>query len=282
VADSTGEVVSSATINAVATATHPQPGAQPDDPNDQGQIYNLNLLLPGPGHYSISTAYDASATIYRSNGGVTGYPFKIGDVFSITGNTATSGSDTAYYKNFYYYFYDITLSSPGCNSASRIAVPVDKPGITQNGTTLTSNFTTGNQWYLDGVAINGATNQNYSPVQSGNYRVDVTLGNGCIAQSDNFTYIINSPISGTDEIGLTLFPIPANGRLHVVFTAKAAAGMKMSLINSAGQTDYNIAQWIPAGNFSTVLDVSHVAPGNYVLKVLLDQKVYARKVVIDR
>jgi hypothetical protein len=58
--------------------------------------------------------------------------------------------------------------------------------------------------------------------------------------------------------------------------------MKMSLINSAGQTDYNIAQWIPAGNFSTVLDVSHVAPGNYVLKVLLDQKVYARKVVIDR
>ena len=282
VADSTGKVVSSATIDAVATSTTPQPGAQADDPNDQGQVYNLNLLLPAPGHYSISATYDTSATIYRNNGGVSGYPFKIGDVFSITGNTATSGSDTAYYKNFYYYFYNITLSSPGCNSVSRIAVPVDKPGITQNGTILTSSFPTGNQWYLNGVAINGATNQNYSPVQSGNYRVDVTLGNGCITQSDNFTYIINSPTSGTDEIGLTLFPIPANGQLHVVFAAKAAASMKMSLINSAGQTDYNAAQSIPVGNFSTVIDVSHIAPGTYVLKVLLDQKVYARKVIIDR
>ena len=34
VADSTGEVVSSTTINAIATSTNPQPGAQTDDPND--------------------------------------------------------------------------------------------------------------------------------------------------------------------------------------------------------------------------------------------------------
>jgi hypothetical protein len=282
VADSTGEVVSSNTINAVATSSNPQSGAQVDDPNDQGQVYDLNLLLPGPGHYTINISYDQNATIYRSNGGVSGYPFKIGDVFSITGNNATSASDTAYYKNFYYYFYNMVVSSPGCNSASRVAVPVNKPLITQNGTVLSSNFTIGNQWYLNGIAINGATNQTYTPVQSGNYRVDVTLGSGCTAQSASFTYIINSPTSGTDDIGLNVFPVPANNQLSVVFAAKAAANMKMTLVNSAGETGYSLSQSIAGGNFGTVLDVSHMASGTYVLKLLLDQKVYTRKVIIER
>lgn len=282
VADSTGEVVSSTTINAVATRTNPQPGAQADDPNDQGQVYDLNLLLPGPGHYVINVSYDTNATIYRSNGGVSGYPFKIGDVFSITGNSATSSSDTAYYKNFYYYLYDMVVTSPGCNSASRVAVTVNKPVITQNATVLSSNFTTGNQWYLNGVAINGATNQTYSPVQSGNYRVDVTLSGGCAAQSDNFTYIINSPASGTDDIGLSVFPVPANNQLSVVFASKAAADMKLSLVNSAGESGYSLSQSVPVGNFGTVLDVSHIVPGTYVLKLLLDQKIYTKKVIIER
>jgi len=280
VANATGEVVSSSTINAVATRANPQPGAQNDDPNDQGQVYNLNLLIPAAGQYSISVSYDNSATIFRSNGGVTGYPFKIGDVFGILGNTATSASDTAYYKNFYYYLYDIKLASPGCASSVKQAVTLVTPVITQNGNILTSNFTSGNQWYLNGTIINGATGQTYTPIQSGNYRVDVELSNGCVAQSLDFTYVIVNP--GDNDIGLTIFPVPANGQLNVVFAAPAVSDLNLSLINSAGQVNYSDKRSLAAGNFSTVIDVSHIPPGTYIVRVLLGGKKYARKIIIDR
>ncbi|MGZ3927188.1 MAG: S8 family serine peptidase, partial [Mucilaginibacter sp.] len=282
VTDASGEIVSSTTINAAATRSNPLPGAQSDDPNDPGQVYNLNLLLPAAGNYSISTSYDNTATIYRNNGGVTGYPFKIGDVFGITSNNATSSSDTAYYKNFYYYFYDIHLSSPGCASSAKQAVTVTKPVITQNGTVLSSNFALGNQWYLNGNAISGATGQTYSPKQSGNYRVDVTLSNGCVAQADNFVYVILSVNPGDNDIGLTVFPVPVNDQLNVVFAAKTATTLNMSLINSAGQLNYSEKDVLQAGNFSTIINVAKLPPGTYILKLLLGQKEYTRKIIIDR
>lgn len=282
VSNSSGEIVSSTSINAVATASNPSPGAKDDDPTDQGQVYNLNLLLPAAGNYSISTTYDNTATIYRSNGGVSGYPFKIGDIFGITGNTATSAADTAYYKNFYYYFYDIRLKSPGCASASRQAVPVTKPVITQNGTTLSSSATADNQWYLNGTAIAGATGQTYSPVQSGNYQVTVSLANGCVARSDNFAYVILPENPGENDIGLTVFPNPASTQLNVLFAAKSTVNVNLSLINAIGENEYTEKVVLNGGNFSTLIDVSKFAPGNYVLKVLYNSRLYTRKILIVR
>ncbi|MGN6637824.1 MAG: T9SS type A sorting domain-containing protein, partial [Mucilaginibacter sp.] len=277
-----GEIVSSATLDVSATATNPQPGPQNDDPNDQGQVYQLGLLLPSAGIYSITAVYDNAVTIYRSNSGVTGYPFKIGNVFSITGNTASSATDTAYYKGFYYFFYDMKLKSPGCASASRQAVTVVKPVITQNGTTLTSNFATGNQWYLDGSPIDGAIDQNYSPKQSGNYSVYVTVSDGCVAQSDNFTYIIVPANSTENDIGLSVFPVPANDQLSVIFASPANAALKLTLVNSRGEVNYSENKTIQAGGYNTSINVSQMAPGTYVLNVRLGQKNYTKKVIIGR
>jgi len=282
VADSTGRTVSTTTINAVATRSTPLPGAQADDPNDKGQVYNLGLLLPSAGSFTINVVYDSVATIYRNNGGVTGYPFRLGNVFSITGNTATSATDTAYYKNFYYYLYDIKLVSPGCASAGRQAVTVVKPAITQNGTVLSSNFTSGNQWYLNGAPVSGATAQTFSPKQSGNYTVGIATATGCVSFSDKFVYVVTSNNPGGGDIGLTVFPVPANDQLNIVFSASSATTMTISAVNTAGKTSTLQEQSIPQGNFSAVLDTSHLPPGTYVLKVLLGSKKYARKVIIDR
>ena len=285
VANTNGEVIATTTINAVATSTNPQPGAQNDDPNDQGKVYNLNLLIPAAGSYTITAVYDNTATLYRSNTGVTGYPFKIGNVFNITGNNATSptnSADTTYSKGFYYYFYNLQVKSAGCASAAREAVTISKPVITQSGTMLISSFVTGNQWYLNGVAIVGATGQTYSPLQSGGYVVNVTLSSGCVLASDSFTYALIALNPGSDEIGLTAFPIPASSQLNVVFNAKASGQVSLSLINSAGKTVYTQTQNEAAGNFSTVLNVANLPPGSYVLKVTVTNKAYAYKVLIVR
>jgi hypothetical protein len=283
VSNTNGQIVSTTTIQAVATRTNPQPGAQADDPADQGKIYNLNLLLPAAGDYTISTVYDSTATLYRNNGGVSGYPFKVGNLFSITGNNAVpaTGTDTTYYKGFYYYLYNIQLRSAGCQSLARVPVTLSKPVITQSGNTLSSSFATGNQWYLDGKIISGATGQTYAPLQSGNYQVSVVLASGCTIQSDIYTYALVALHPGTNtDIGLVTFPEPANKQLNVVFVAKQAGQLTLSLINSAGAIAYSKTQVAAAGNFSTVINVANLAAGTYVLRLVTPQKVYAEKVLI--
>ncbi|MDB5032559.1 S8 family serine peptidase [Mucilaginibacter sp.] len=285
VTNANGQVVATTIIHATATRANPQPGAQADDPTDQGKVYNLNLLLPAAGNYTISAVYDATVTIFRNNNGVSGYPFKIGNLFSITGNDAgpTTGTDTTYYKSFYYYFYNMQIKSAGCPSLSRVAVTLSKPVITQTGNILNSSFASGNQWYLDGKPISGATGQTYAPLQSGNYQVDVTLSTGCVLQSDAFVYALIALHPGTDtDIGLVTFPEPANKQLNVLFVAKTASQLTLSLINSGGAIAYSKTQAAAAGSFSTVINVADLSAGTYVLRAVLGSKVYAQKVIIIR
>ena len=282
VASTNGEVVSSTTIDAVATRSVPGPGAQADDPGDQGAVYPLNLLLPRPGAYTVSAVYDSTATLYRSNVGVNGYPFTKGGVFSIDGNDATSAADTAYYKGFYYYFYNMQLQSAGCASASKQAVITTKPVIAQNGTILNSSFPSGNQWYLDGKAITGATGASFTPTKSGNYTLGVTVGGGCQALSDNLVFVMTAGAGNNSEIGLVVYPVPASGPLNILFAAPASTTLNLSLIDAAGLRVYAAEQAITAGNVSTAIDVSRLAPGSYVLKLLLGQKAYYDKIVVMR
>jgi hypothetical protein len=281
--NSSGQVVSTVTINATATRTTPGAGAQTDDPNDQGHVYNLNMLLPAAGKYVISVAYDANVTLYRSNGGVTGYPFKIGNVFSITGNDATSPTnpgDTTYSKQFYYYFYNLQVKSAGCPSPTRTVVTVSKPIIKQSGQVLSSSFSSGNQWYLNGVAITGATGQTYTPQQSGSYTVQVTLSSGCVVASDAYSWALVAQNLGDNAIGLTVFPIPANSQLNVLFKAQAAGQITLSMVSTSGKVFTTQTQNIGAGNFSTVLNVSNLPSGTYVLRASVGGKLYSVKALV--
>ncbi len=285
VTNANGQTVSSATINATATRTTPGPGAQADDPTDQGKVYTLNLLFPAAGAYTINIAYDNTATIYRNNGGVTGYPFNTGGVFSITGDNATSATaptDTTYNKGFYYYLYNIQLASAGCASASRQAVVIAKPVITQQDTLLTSNFTTGNQWYYEGNIIAGATAQTYKPTESGNYTVRVTLNSGCTLVSDVYRYAQTAQHPDNSPIGLSIFPVPAANKINVVFKAPNDDNLTLSLINNKGQVMYTQTRAVTAGNFSTVMDVSRQITGTYILEVTLGGKSYGHKIIIVR
>jgi len=280
-----GETVSTTTINATATRTPAGADAQTDDATDQGTIVNLNLTLPAKGTYTITPSYDNTVTLYRNNGGVTGYPYEIGNVFSIIGNTATSptnASDTTYYKAFYYYFYNLHVKSVGCPSVARLPAVVNKPVITQTGEVLTSSFDTGNQWFLDGKAITGATAKTYTPLQSGSYMVEVVLSTGCTTVSDAFVFgLIAKNPDKSNDIGLTVFPVPTvNNNVNVLFVAKEAGTAKIALVNTNGQIVYQQEQTISAGNYSTSINTTKQLPGTYFLRVTLGQKVYGKKIII--
>jgi hypothetical protein len=282
VSSASGETVSSVTIDAVATRTTSAAGTQADDPNDQGKVYNLNLAIPAAGAYTITATYPDNATLYRNNSGVSGYPFTIGNIFSITGNNASSGTtDTTYYKSFYYYFYNMHVQSLGCVSAARVAVPVVKPTITLNGVNLTSNFSQNNQWYLNGSIIAGATSPNYTPLRSGIYQVDVTSASGCISKSDDFSFVLPAKDnSDGSAIALAIFPVPSSGQVNVAFNAVKNEDLSVSVINTLGQFVYKDTRQLAVGPYNSILNLSGVASGAYFIRLVIDGKTYVRKIAI--
>jgi hypothetical protein len=285
VISSGGQIVSSTTINAVATRSTPASGSQVDDPADVGAVYNLNLAIPTPGSYTITIAYPDGATIFRNNGGVSGYPFTLaGGAVSITGNNATSGTtpvDTAYYKNFYYYFYNLKVQSSSCASAARIAVPLTKPVITLSGINLVSNISQNNQWYLNGVAIKGATNQTYTPITSGIYRVDVASSTGCISKSDDFSFVLPAKDnSDGSDISLALFPVPTSGQLNLAFNAVKNETLAISVTNTAGQSVFKTSRSVTQGAYNNVVNLSSLPSGAYFMQLTIGDKTYLRKVSI--
>ena len=91
---------------------------------------------------------------------------------------------------------------------------IPKPTITADGTTLTSSAAAGNQWYLAGQAISGATDQQYIAFENGWYYVTVTSGN-CVGQSDSLL-IEHIGVQRTSRFSeLEVYPIPFSDMLHV-------------------------------------------------------------------
>jgi len=136
--------------------------------------------------------------------------------------------------------YTVQVSLSGCNSPASedftITVnPVPpQPTITQLGAILKSSSLTGNQWFLNGVAISGANDSTYSPTVSGQYSVQVTLMGCQSAMSDSVSFIITAVSSADLEKELVIFPIPVRDRLFITYSNNMDK-MNVCVINVRGQ-----------------------------------------------
>ncbi|MCC9136095.1 S8 family serine peptidase [Pontibacter silvestris] len=180
-------IIASATIDVQATRTEPSATDAVDDVNDTGAMYPLNLKIPEAGNYHIRMTYQDGATIFRSNVNVSGFPFTIPNIISLTG--ALYDGDTL--TSAYYYLYDLKVKALDCPS-ERVAVtaqPVDEVQATISAGSATT-FCEGDavelsvaelpgvtyQWQKDGVPVNGADQPVFTATQSGNYTVLVSNG----------------------------------------------------------------------------------------------------------
>lgn len=277
-----GVVLSSQTINVERTKTTTDVSTTAnlidDDPNDPGKVYKIGLEFPAAGTYYIGISFNG-ATIFRSNSGVNNIPISLGNnIVSLTGaNSSTTGIIT----NSYYYFYNMLFKALGCTNNTRQAVNITKPVISQNGATLTSTLAAQYQWYLNGVLINDATNQSYNATSSGVYTVDAISSSGCASKSANFNYVLSSVTpSDAEEIGLKLFPIPANDKLNIAFEISERTNLKISLINTLGKEVYNTQKSNYIGKYTDSIYVKNYEDGTYILSIKLGNKVYTQKISI--
>ena len=276
--------ISSNTINVYPTTpTTPALGTNINNASDTGAIYALNLDVPEVGSHVIIIQCDTSAgtSIFRNNGITTKpYPYNsLGNIFSITGNSAYSATNASLYQQYYYFFYDMKLQLDNCPSATRVPVVATAhaaPVISITGDILTSTPGLNYQWNLDGSPIAGAINQTDTAIVSGVYTVTSTDSVGCSQTSNAINYTGNGV--------LNVYPNPNAGHFTVQFVnSNAADDLNITIVNSIGQKVYQ-AETVPGftGVYSKQLSLGNLSSGIYYLKALLGKKSFVHKIIVQR
>ncbi|MCX2742058.1 S8 family serine peptidase [Pontibacter anaerobius] len=282
--DMNGSPVSARELRVTATRSTPATKelVQPNDPNDLGQLYYLGLELPQAGTYNIAISYEDSATIYRNNKGVQGYPFGVENVFTISGNTASSE-----WAGYYYYFYDLKVRALGCPSP-RVAVtlkegtPLDQPKVTREGKELISSLPEGNQWYLDGQPLEGATGQRFTPTLNGQYSV-ITFKDGCVSDmSLAYRYELESAERDVAP-ELMVFPNPsADGKFSYTVETSSPENLSLTVVDLLGKQLYTASVRQINGQYKGMVDLSKHANGLYIVRLQHGDQVYTRKIMIRK
>ena len=149
------------------------------------------------------------------------------------------------------------------------------PTIIENSGTLTSTYSQyGYQWYFNGNPITGATSQNYTPTQSGNYQVEIFNSNGCSSMSDiyTFTYIGFETFESNNSI--LIYPNPTDGTIYLKnddikeIAVFDIAGNKIRSKNVTNQSDI------------ISVDLTEYAAGVYFLKLQKADKTLYQKVIL--
>jgi len=235
----------------------------------------LRDLVVNKGNQTISFAALSSKTVgdapfaltaTSSSGLPVGYTSSNTSIATISGNTVTllaAGNVT------------IHANQPGnvnFNAATQVSqafcVNPAKPTISATGVntespTLTSNVTSGNQWFLNNTAIAGATNSTLAVAVAGIYKVQITSGGCTSAFSDNYTFVITGDDSFTSsQLQFSIYPNPTFDRLTVSLP-NDYQNKEVSIYTINGQrVDFN-----ETSHKEIQFDVTGYLPGVYLIKM---------------
>jgi hypothetical protein len=154
------------------------------------------------------------------------------------------------------------------------------PTITVIGTTLTSSYSSNNQWYYQGTAIPGATDQSYIVTQNGIYHVVYTDAYGCQVASETVDFItVGIDISDFAE-NLSLYPNPNNGIFELKWEGPSLRDVSMTVYNSIGESIFfNVADEI-LNNEIIQIHLPSAVPGIYMMHFSSSKGVIVRRIVV--
>jgi hypothetical protein len=166
-----------------------------------------------------------------------------------------------------------------------VVAPPDPASVTQNADVLESSVLNGNQWYLNGGQIAGATGQTYVPEVSGTYYTVVTdPASGCQSAPSNAIAFYMTGIPVTDNGNLGVWPNPFTSMLNIHLDLPSSGSVEITLTDAFGKQIRVVADEtnVPAGPYQATLSGSSLKAGMYYLQVRTDQFTTVRKVILTK
>ncbi|MCF8226049.1 MAG: T9SS type A sorting domain-containing protein [Bacteroidales bacterium] len=214
-------------------------------------IYRLNLVVGEP---SIDTL---------------AYSLCGGDTLTWQGMVLTETGQYAY----------TTTSGTGCDSTIVLDLTVfeqpDTPVVAFSDSILTSSVPDGNQWYFNGTAIEGATEQTFKVIQEGDYFVIVTSADGCLSAPSDTLAVTFTNVTEFNNFNVNIYPNPATDVLFV----ENSSGMEMQF-DIYDITGKKMMNTLIRGDFEEV-DIIDLKPSLYFIKITIDGSTRVDKVIIE-
>ena len=161
----------------------------------------------------------------------------------------------------------VVTNASGCSATNTANVTINPipatPTIsgtnnfcTGGSTTLTSSSASGNQWFLNGNPIGGATNQTYVATAGGSYTVTVTAS-GCTSATSAPTVVTVNPNPNATITAAATTPSGSTGNVASVANAGAGATYAWSVTGGT----------LTGGNNTPSITYTAGAPGTLTLNV---------------
>jgi hypothetical protein len=155
-----------------------------------------------------------------------------------------------------------------------------KPIITQNGLTLISTPAASYQWYYEGWQIPGATQQSYTVIANGRYKVRIWSAFGCTNESDTLLVTNVGTLNYDKESNFQLFPNPNKGKFYL-FAQNDENQLDLTISNLQGKTILktqlqNIQSGVPCE-----INLENIPAGLYLLHVKGERTNQTNKLLIQ-
>lgn len=145
-----------------------------------------------------------------------------------------------------------------------------QPVVFVTGSELASTAGSTYQWYLNGTPVSNATDQTYSPLETGNYTVEVFDGNGCSSLSEPYNWITVGISQRNFE--LRVYPNPFHNQLLIVSDAEITS---IKVVDVSGRILFHSSISTNRMQF----DTETWANGVYYLRGATTQGLFVEKVV---
>ncbi len=177
-------------------------------------------------------------------------------------------------------YYVSSVNGLGCEG-SRTSIDATVVNLTPAAitvvdlTTIQSNYASGNQWYLNGTAIAGATGATLKATQSGSYQLVVT-SNGCTTTA-TLEFVVTADEQNLE--GIKLYPNPVKG----LFTIEVShdGQPEAELLNAAGKTIAQLSFTDDGVKYFSSYNLSGESSGMYLVKIYQSNKLSVVKVIKD-
>lgn len=181
------------------------------------------------------------------------------------------------------WYYVTGTDANGCKSSDSVEILVlplpTPPVITRLGIQLISNYTSGNQWFLNGVPLGGETGQTYDFTMNGDYQVLYTDVNGCSSISDTLSILDVSIAEVAGGIS-KVYPNPASQMIMLEMDPSLVSmGDVVQIMDMSGRT---VLSRVLNGENILTIQLQDMESGVYLIRLDGEASSKAHRLILQR